>query len=103
MKKLVALLLAIVMVVGLFAGCNTEKPVETKPQETQGGTNKPAETKPAETETEAAPETTVDTEGATEQETVGDTDGGCASVVSVTLGVLPLAIAAAFALRKKKD
>ena len=50
MKKLVALLLAIVMVVGIFAGCNTEKPVETKPQETQGGTNKPAETKPAETE-----------------------------------------------------
>ncbi len=49
MKKLVALLLAIVMVVGIFAGCNTEKPVETKPQETQGG-NKPAETKPAETE-----------------------------------------------------
>ena len=71
---------------------------ETKPAET-----KPAETKPAETETEAAPETTVDTEVATEQETVGDTDGGCASVVSVTLGVLPLAIAAAFALRKKKD
>ena len=50
MKKLVALLLAIVMVVGIFAGCNTEKPVETKPQETQGGTNKPAETQPAETE-----------------------------------------------------
>ena len=49
MKKLVALLLAIVMVVGIFAGCNTDKPVETKPQETQGG-NKPAETKPAETE-----------------------------------------------------
>ena len=48
MKKLVALLLAIVMVVGIFAGCNTEKPVETKPQETQGGTNKPAETEPAE-------------------------------------------------------
>ena len=47
MKKLVALLLAIVMVVGIFAGCNTEKPVETKPQETQGGTNKPAETQPA--------------------------------------------------------
>ena len=49
MKKLVALLLAIVMVVGIFAGCNTDKPVETKPQETQGG-NKPAETQPAETE-----------------------------------------------------
>ena len=50
MKKLIAILLALVMVVGLFAGCNTEKPVETKPQETQGGTNKPAETKPAETQ-----------------------------------------------------
>ena len=44
----VALLLAVVMVVGLFAGCNTEKPVETNPKETQGGTNKPAETDPKE-------------------------------------------------------
>ena len=46
MKKLVALLLVLVMVVGMFAACDTNKPVETKPQETQGN-NKPAETKPA--------------------------------------------------------
>ena len=49
MKKTLALLLAFVMVISMFAGCNTEKPVETKPQETQGG-NKPEETKPQETE-----------------------------------------------------
>ena len=48
MKKLVALLLVLVMVVGMFAACDTNKPVETKPGETQP--NKPAETKPAETE-----------------------------------------------------
>ena len=46
MKKLIALLLALVMVVSVLAACNTEKPVETKPAET----NKPAETKPAQTE-----------------------------------------------------
>ena len=50
MKKLVSLLLAVVMVVGIFAGCNTDKPVETNPKETQGGTNKPTETQPKETE-----------------------------------------------------
>ena len=50
MKKIVALLLAIVMVVGIFAGCNTDKPVETKPQETKPAETKPAETQPAETE-----------------------------------------------------
>ena len=43
-KKLLALVLAVVMVVSVFAACNREKPVETKPAET-----KPAETKPAET------------------------------------------------------
>ena len=48
MKKLVALLLVLVMVVGMFAACDTNKPVETKPGETQP--NKPAETKPQETE-----------------------------------------------------
>ena len=48
MKKIVALLLAIVMVVGMLAACDTNKPVETKPGETQP--NKPAETKPQETE-----------------------------------------------------
>ena len=39
MKKIIALLLALVMVVGLFAACNS-----TKPAETQGQENKPAET-----------------------------------------------------------
>ena len=48
MKKLVALLLVLVMVVGMFAACDTNKPVETNPGETQG--NQPAETKPKETE-----------------------------------------------------
>ncbi len=42
-KKLLALLLAVVMVLSVFAGCN-----ETKPNETTGSTN-PAETKPNET------------------------------------------------------
>ena len=38
MKKLLALLLASVMVLGLFAGCGSEKPAETtKPAETQSG------------------------------------------------------------------
>ena len=48
MKKLVALLLALVMVVGMLAACDTDKPVETKPNETQG--NNPAQTQPKETE-----------------------------------------------------
>lgn len=55
MKKLFALLLAAVMLLSLVA-CDTEKPVETKPQETQGN-NKPVETKPV--ETEPAPPVTV--------------------------------------------
>ena len=41
MKKLIALLLALTMLVAI-AGCNTNKPVETQPKETQ-----PAETQPA--------------------------------------------------------
>ena len=46
MKKLIALLLALVMVVGVLAACNnTQKPEETQPKET-----KPAETQPKETE-----------------------------------------------------
>ena len=45
MKKIIALLLAMVMVVGLFAACNSTKPVETQGQE-----NKPADNQPAETE-----------------------------------------------------
>lgn len=48
MKKLIALLLAFVML-GSLVACNTEKPVETQPKETQGST-KPVETQPKETE-----------------------------------------------------
>lgn len=48
MKKLVSLLLALVMVVGMLAACDTDKPVETKHNETQG--NNPAQTQPKETE-----------------------------------------------------
>lgn len=47
MKKLIAFLLATVMLLSLVA-CNTEKPVETKPQDTQGN-NQPVDTKPVET------------------------------------------------------
>ena len=46
-KKILAMLLAIVMLVGMLAGCNTEKPVETQPKET-----KPAQTQPGQKETE---------------------------------------------------
>lgn len=49
MKKLTCALLALVMVLGLFVGCNTEKPVETKPVETKPAETKPAETQPGET------------------------------------------------------
>ena len=48
MKKLICTLLALVLVLSALAGCNTDKPAETKPKETQGAT-KPAETKPGET------------------------------------------------------
>ena len=45
MKKILALVLALVMLLSLLAACNNTKPVETQPKET----NKPVETKPAET------------------------------------------------------
>lgn len=51
-KRTLALLLAAVMLLSVLAGCNNDKPVETKP-------NKPAETKPGATqpaETPAEPE-----------------------------------------------
>jgi len=50
MKKTLALLLAFVMVLSMLCACDTDKPVETKPQETQG--NQSVETKPVETEPE---------------------------------------------------
>lgn len=49
-KKLLALLLAVVMVVSVLAACNNEKPVETKPNETKPAQSGDKETKPAETE-----------------------------------------------------
>jgi len=49
MKKILALALALVMLLSVLAGCDTDKPVETKPNETQG--NQPKETN-APTETE---------------------------------------------------
>ncbi len=49
MKKLIALLLALTMLVA-FAGCNTEKPVETQPVETKPVETQPKETQPVETE-----------------------------------------------------
>lgn len=48
-KKILALVLSCVMLLSLLAACDTDKPVDTKPQETQGST-KPVETKPVETE-----------------------------------------------------
>ena len=54
-KKLLALLLAVVMVVSVFAGCDNTKPEETKPTET-----KPAETKPAETQPTEPPVVTFE-------------------------------------------
>lgn len=51
MKKTLAILLAFVMVLSMLCACDTEKPVETKPKETQGS-NKPVETQPKETEPE---------------------------------------------------
>ena len=93
----------------------TSAVIETAPETTvetrvETETTATVETKPetettVETETETESETTVETKIETVTETETDTKsvGGCASVVSVTLGVLPLAIVAAFALRKKKD
>ncbi len=46
MKKIIAMLLAVMMVVGLFAAC-TPKPVETNPPETQPNETQPIETEPS--------------------------------------------------------
>jgi len=48
-KKILALVLSCVMLLSLLAACDTDKPVDTKPQETQGST-KPTETTPPTTE-----------------------------------------------------
>ena len=37
MKRIVSLLLCVLMIVGLFAGCNNDKPTPTNPPATQGG------------------------------------------------------------------
>lgn len=48
-KKILALVLSCVMLLSVLAACNSQKPVETQPQETQD-TSKPVETQPKETE-----------------------------------------------------
>ena len=58
-KKLLALTLALVMILGAVAGCNKQPPEETKPAETKPAETEPAETEPAETEpAETEPEET---------------------------------------------
>jgi len=47
-RKILALVLACVMLLSMLAACDTQKPVETQSKETQN-TNKPTETKPVET------------------------------------------------------
>lgn len=47
LRKILSLVLALVMLLSVLAACNTEKPVETQPKETQGNT--PVETTPTET------------------------------------------------------
>ena len=49
MKKLIALLLALTMLVA-FAGCNNTKPVDTKPVDTKPVETQPVETQPIETQ-----------------------------------------------------
>ena len=53
-KKLLALTLALVMILGVLAGCD-KTPDETQPKETKPAETKPAETKPAETESKEIP------------------------------------------------
>lgn len=48
-KKILALVLSCVMLLSLLVACDTQKPVETQPKETQGST-KPTETTPPTTE-----------------------------------------------------
>ena len=52
MKKIIALLLALVMVIGILSGCNTEKPAAADPAATDSASNKPDESKPDESKTD---------------------------------------------------
>ena len=49
MKKALALLLVVVMVLGLVACGGSQKPADTKPADTKPADAKPADTKPADT------------------------------------------------------
>ena len=49
MKKILALVLALTMLLSLLVACNNEKPTETNPAETKPAETKPAETQPVET------------------------------------------------------
>ena len=49
MKKIIALLLAVVMMLSVLAACNNEKPVETQGSTKPAEDKTPIQTKPAET------------------------------------------------------
>ena len=59
MKKIVSLILAVLMIVGLFAGCNTDKPTPTNPPATQGG-NDPKPTDPPATNPPTTEDKTIE-------------------------------------------
>ena len=104
-KKLFALLLAVVMVLGVFAACGNDKPDETQAPETQPTETQPVtepESDPAET---PAPETQAPSADVTDApETDPETEApkkGCGSSVALGSAVLLSAMAAAVALKKK--
>lgn len=59
MKRTLAMLLAVLMIVGLFAGC---KKTDDTPSTTKGGTDTQAPTTPVDTTTDATEPTTIDVE-----------------------------------------